>query len=298
MKRQLKELSEQHLRDSTKLLEYQQLLRSQADSIATLRQEIAELKYSKQSTPLSQETAILEAINKGNSMSSIEKMPGYDNFIKKYSKQYSSFKYAVSWVVDHDLLLEKGNDGSFMGDKTKRHDPQIAREIKTLIWASKEKGWTAQSIIDCHKVIVILLNKAEKNDRNAVKNKNKELPSRKETVTQEEERQILVAINSGYSMSKIVSLPGYNSFIQKNSAKYSPFKYAVSWIVNYDSLLGKDSDTGGFKADKKKKHNPKIASGIRALIQEQAQKGWTVQSIIDCHKGILELMNQAEPITK
>ena len=118
------------------------------------------------------------------------------------------------------------------------------------------------------------------------------------TITPEQEAEILDAINSGESMSKIEKLPGYNSFIQKNSAKYSPFKYAVSWIVNYDSLLGKDSDTGGFKGDKKKKHDPKIARDIKAHILTSKGGGWTVQSIIDCHKGILELMNQAEPITK
>lgn len=116
------------------------------------------------------------------------------------------------------------------------------------------------------------------------------------TLTPEQEKAILDAINSGESMSKIEKLPGYNSFIQKNSAKYSPFKYAVSWIVNYDSLLGKDSDTGGFKGDKKKKHDPKIARDIKAHILTSKGGGWTVQSIIDCHKDILSLMNQAEPV--
>ena len=172
MKRQLKELREQHLSDSTKLLEYQQLLRSQADSIAVLRQKIAKLQEKSlksksnnnsqfEVTHEQEEADILAAINSGASMSKIENMPGYRSFIQKYSKQYSSFKYAVPWVVDYDILLGRDRNGCFMCDKTKKHDSIIARDIKSHILNKKGTGWTAKSIIQCHKDISRIMNQAE-----------------------------------------------------------------------------------------------------------------------------------------
>ena len=172
---QLQELRNQHQKDSMQIVDNQLLFADKDTTIAKLQRENAALQNennllktkqngsSDKTKPANsevtpeQEKDILAAINSGEKMAKIEKIPGYQNFIKKYSKSYPTFKFAVPWVVDYDSMLEKNDDGYFAGDKTKKHDPIIARNIKTLIVNKKGSGWTAQSIIECHQNILVLI---------------------------------------------------------------------------------------------------------------------------------------------